>query len=198
MNPRVVGWVAGLLFLGFVGGIYSFLMAGVFLAAPTGQPCKADLMVSLGGEYGSRVLTASELYANGYSSRILLTGYEGGAIGPRPKFANWRPHFLQENGVPMGVLLFDSLSRNSWEEAVNTLQLMQKKGWDTVLVVSDPPHMRRLFWAWSKVFAGSDKHFVLVSTNLEGWDAAHWWREQANVDFVMSEYAKLVYYRIVH
>lgn len=171
-----------------------FFMAGFFLAGPSQQAAKADLIVSLGGEWGSRVQKAAELYREGYSSRILLTGYEGGAIGPKTKFLNWRPQFLQDNGVPQSALLFDASARNTWEEAVITLALLKQQGWNSVIVVSDPPHMRRLHWVWSKVFEGSGKKFVLVSSSPEWWIPAHWWGNDESKSFVVMEYVKLAYY----
>jgi len=63
-----------------------------------------------------------------------------------------------------------------------------------VLVVSDPPHMRRLSWIWGKVFEGSGKEFTLVACEMEGWDAARWWRISSHAQFVFSEYFKLAYY----
>jgi hypothetical protein len=63
-----------------------------------------------------------------------------------------------------------------------------------VLVVSDPPHMRRLSWVWGRVFAGSGKTYTLVASNMENWDAGHWWRTSLNAQFVFAEYIKLGYY----
>jgi len=62
------------------------------------------------------------------------------------------------------------------------------------LVVSDPPHLRRLSWVWSKVFAGSGKEFILVASDMDDWDAGHWWRTSPSAQFVFGEYIKLAYY----
>ena len=85
---------------------------------------------------------------------------------------------------------------NSADEARNTLKLMQSMKMSRVLVVSDPPHMRRLSWVWGKVFEGSGREFTLVASEMPGWDAGHWWRTSVNAQFVFAEYIKLVYYVI--
>ena len=54
--------------------------------------------------------------------------------------------------------------------------------------------MRRLSWVWSKVFAGSGKQFTLVASDMEGWDAAAWWRTSGTAQFVFAETLKLAYY----
>jgi hypothetical protein len=105
-------------------------------------------------------------------------------------------HYLLDNSVPQQALLFDYRSTSSWDEAVNTLQLMQKMNLDRVLVVSDPPHMRRLSRGWGKVFEGSGKEFTLVANDMEGWEPGHWWHTSPNAQFLFAEYIKLVYYFI--
>ena len=126
-------------------------------------------------------------------------------IGARVKDANTRPHssdwlirFLCEHGVPDNMLVFDAISTNSWEEAVNTLRLMRDRNWTRVLVVSDPPHLRRLAWAWGKVFEGSGKEYRLIAAPLESWDPGRWWQNYTSARFVVMEVNKLAYYRVVH
>ena len=71
---------------------------------------------------------------------------------------------------------------------------MREMKLDRVMVVSDPPHMRRLSWVWGRMFAGSGKQFTLVASDLEYWDAERWWRRSSNAQFVFAEYIKLAYY----
>lgn len=174
--------------------VMSFLNAGHFLAAPAQSPVKADLLVTLGGDNGGRSDRVLELYRSGFGSRVLVTGPEGGHSRTRPAYLHWRARFLIDEGIPEQALLYDRRSTSSWEEAVNTLKLMQSMKLERVLVVSDPPHLRRLSWVWRKVFEGSGKEYVLVASNMEDWDAEHWWRRSLNAQFVFAEYVKLAYY----
>jgi uncharacterized SAM-binding protein YcdF (DUF218 family) len=105
-----------------------------------------------------------------------------------------RARYLVEEGVPDKAILFDRAAKNSWQEAANALALMQAQNLQRVLVVSDPPHMRRLSWVWGKVLEGSGKEFVLVASDMDDWDAGHWWRTSASAQFVFGEYIKLAYY----
>lgn len=171
-------------------------VAGRFVSGPADVPVKADLIVALGGDGGSRVKEAQRLFAEGYAPRILLTGIEQGDPVARPAYLEWRAAFLASRGVPVDVILFDSRSGNSWEEARNTLALMRQKGWRSVLVVSDPPHMRRLSWAWRKVFAGSGVEFRLIASQMPGWKAESWWSNEKSAQFVLIELIKLMYYTI--
>jgi uncharacterized SAM-binding protein YcdF (DUF218 family) len=187
-------WLAAGLLLGSMVLVVAFLGAGNFLVAPAQPAVKADLMVALGGDDGARVHGVLEFYRQGLAPRILLSGMAGAYSKTREHNLMWRARYLLDEGVPQQALLYDRGSNNSWDEAANTLRLMQTMKLDRVLVVSDPPHMRRLSWVWGKAFAGSGKSYVLVASDMEDWDAEHWWRTSPNAQYVFAEYIKLGYY----
>ncbi len=145
---------------------------------------------------GARSDQVLGLYRMGFAGKVLVTGRDDMHSKTRATYLNWRARFLIDEGIPEQAILYDRRSNNSWEEAVNTLQLMKTMKLERVLVVSDPPHMRRLSWTWGKVFAGSGKSFTLVASDLEYWDAGHWWRNSSSAQFVFGEYIKLGYYLI--
>jgi len=193
MRVRKLGFWVGALAMLAVLLVAGVLCAGHFLEAPASSPVKADLLVALGGDNGARADKALELYRKGFSPRLLLTGPDSHSK-TRAAYLNIRARYLVDEGVPENAILFDRGSRNSREEALNTLRLMQAMKLDRVLVVSDPPHLRRLGRVWGKAFAGSGKEFFLVATDMDDWDAAHWWRTSPNAQFVFAEYIKLAYY----
>jgi uncharacterized SAM-binding protein YcdF (DUF218 family) len=175
--------------------VAAFVGAGQFLEAPAQVPVKADLVFALGGDNGGRAAGVLEIYRKGFAPKILL-GAEGVHPKTRAAYLGWRARYLIDEGIPEKALVYDRRSANSYEEARNALALMRSAKFDRVLVMSDPPHMRRLSWVWGKVFAGSGKEFILVSSDMEGWDAAHWWRDSPNAQFVFGEYIKLAYYLV--
>lgn len=175
--------------------VLAFLNAGHFLAAPAQAPARGDLIFALGGDNGGRADRVLELYRKGLAPKVLL-GAEGAHSSTRATYLSWRARYLVENGVPEQALLFDRVSVNTWDEAVNVLQLMRSSNIDRVLVVSDPPHMRRLSWVWGRVFKGSGKEYVLVASDMEVWDVERWWRNSQNAQFVFGEYIKLAYYLV--
>ena len=92
------------------------------------------------------------------------------------------------------AVLVDTASTSSWEEAVNTLQLMRERNWTRVVVISDPYHMRRLDWIWSRVFRGSGRDYSLVASAPPYWQPDRWWMSERAGASVIMEYIKLVYY----
>jgi uncharacterized SAM-binding protein YcdF (DUF218 family) len=192
---KIAIWLGAGSLLGVAALVVAFLCAGHFLEAPAQEPVKADLLVALGGDNGARADKVLELYREKLGSRVLLTGPESHSK-TRSAYLNFRARYLIEEGVPEAAILFDRRSVNSWEEASNTLGLMRTMKLNRVVVVSDPPHLRRLSWVWGKVFAGSGKEFILVASDMDDWDAAHWWRTSPNAQFVFGEYIKLAYYLV--
>jgi uncharacterized SAM-binding protein YcdF (DUF218 family) len=173
---------------------WSLLYAGNFLSSPAQQPVTADAMFVLGGDGGARTLRGIELYRSKYSPLVVLTGLEDAEPSAQPYYLNWRSQILIAAGVPKNSIEFDAVSKSSREEAVAALKLARQRGWKRVLVVSDPPHMRRLLWIWSKTFKGSGIDVVLVAGTPWWWNAEKWWTSEASARFVVSEYIKLGYY----
>ena len=169
-----------------------FFQAGSYLSSPAQTPVRADIILALGGDSGDRIAMAARLYDQRYASRVMLTGLENSPAMMRSNYLNWRVN----EKVPDSAVILGQGTGNSWDEAVNTLALLKQRGWKRVMVVSDPPHMRRLHWVWSKVFAGSDKEFVLVHSAPEWWNPARWWANDQSRLFVVMEYIKLAYYSV--
>jgi uncharacterized SAM-binding protein YcdF (DUF218 family) len=192
---KIALWLGVGLLIGTAALVGAFLGAGHFLEATAQSPAKADMIFALGGDNGGRADRVLQLYRQGLAPKVLL-GAEGVHPKTRATYLGWRARYLMDEGVAEKALLYDRSSRSSWDEAVNTLQIMRSMKMNRVLVVSDPPHLRRLSWVWGRVFAGSGKEFILVPSDMEDWDAAHWWRTSPNAQFVFGEYIKLAYYLV--
>lgn len=175
-------------------GAYAASRAGYWLESPRRSAAPADAIVVLGGDDGGRLVRGLDLYRAGYAPTILLTGIEHGNRATRSAYLTWRAEFLVRQGVPRSALRYDAESANSYEEASYVRSLMEQQRWRSVLVVSDPPHMRRLSWTWERVFRGTGLHYVLVASDPEWWVPGYWWRDEKSGAFVLMEYIKLAYY----
>lgn len=171
-----------------------FRSLGVWVAAGAAPPVRADVIVALGGDDGHRVRKVAEVFRAGYASTVLISGLEGSPQRERAYYLNWRVKVLADAGVAADRILVESAASNSFQEARATLALLQGRGWKKALVVSDPPHMRRLDWVWGKVFAASGKSYVLVASEPAWWDAEQWWASEKSAQFVLTELIKMGYY----
>jgi uncharacterized SAM-binding protein YcdF (DUF218 family) len=184
-----VGLVLALLVIGW--------QSGRWLEAPGQTPTKADVIVVLGGDTGSRLATTLDLYRRGLAPAVFLAGVESDDLSTNDPALNLRLQYLLAQGVPRNSIYVDKLSHNSWEEAQNTLRMMNEAGWHKALVISDPPHLRRLSWVWQRVFDRDDRTFVLVASRPTWWHSADWWRNEKSGAFVLMEMIKIGYYYVM-
>jgi len=174
-------------------GAVAILRAARFLEAPAQVAVKADAAFVLGGDGGERVLRAAELHRDGLASNFVLTGAEEMPGEVLPAYLYWRAAVLVRVGVPEGSVLLDAAASNTEEEAAYGLRLAKARGWKRVLVVSDPPHMRRLDLVWGRIFGGSGVEYVLVASRPRWWEPGRWWVNRKSAQFVFMEYIKLVH-----
>jgi uncharacterized SAM-binding protein YcdF (DUF218 family) len=173
-----------------------FLSLGFIVSQHAGSPEKSDVIIVLGGDNGLRVRKGAELYKAGYATHIILTGIDERFY--HPGHPNWRERRMMELGVPKDAIKVDARSTTTWEEAENTSDSMEEKGWKSAIVVSDPPHMLRLHQTWSIAFEGSSKKFILVPTNPIWWHPLIWWINDKSYQFVINEIKKNLFYALVY
>ena len=141
-------------------------------------------MVVLGGGGPERFATGLELAKSRNTQSLLLIHPALGQV----KMAR------ATLGVDGAAVFTEERSISSLDEAVYSRAWMETKGVKQVLVVSDPPHMLRLWYTWSRVFSGSELRFSLVPTHPAWWSTWRWWANDKSRFFVGSEALKLVYY----
>jgi uncharacterized SAM-binding protein YcdF (DUF218 family) len=120
----------------------------LFLEDP---PEKADLAIVFGHSdpqvRASRARHAARLFKDGFVPRLLLTG--GGQRAPgEPSEAHQMAEVALQLGVPEDALLLETRSRNTFENAHYSREVLREKGFleglSAVLLVSCPWHMRRV------------------------------------------------------
>ena len=196
MNRLGAVITVGLVTMGLTS--FSVLTLGHWLSAPGSVPKQSDMIVVLGGGGIERVQSALQLYREGHAKRILLTGLNSGQEQKRNQYLHWQSKLLLDGGVPFEALLFDDQSRNSYDEANNTALLMKNHQWKTALVISDPPHLRRLDMVWRPACARQGLEYRLIATDPPTWHASDWWRDRVWAKFVGKELLKLAYYAVAY
>jgi uncharacterized SAM-binding protein YcdF (DUF218 family) len=138
---------------------------------------------------------ALQLYEQGYGKVLFFTGgwcerhqYHHGEHGKAKALAQ---------GVASHAIAFDDSSVTS-----TYLEAERLKSWvahsptpvRSVIVVSDPFHMRRARWAYRKVLGES----IAVQTAPVPFERTpyqrRWWTDQESRRYVQEEYKKLAYY----
>ena len=176
----------------------ALLNLGYWLSAPANEPVQADLIVALGGGTGERDQMAAVLYNAGYAKKILLTGMGVSPNAGLSYYQSPRSLSLLKQGIPAEALIFDGYSINTHQETVNTAALLSAHRWKSVLVVSDPPHMRRLDYCLQPVFKKAGLSYQLLQSTAPTWHADRWWQDKRWLQFCIREVLKLVYYVLAY
>ena len=104
-----------------------------------GCPAAADGALSPLGE--ERVAHAVALFSGGLAPRLLFSG--GGGRRAKAPEAVLMAARARELGVPADAVLTEVRSRNTWENARRSAQLLGELGCRRVWLVSQPFHLRR-------------------------------------------------------
>ena len=154
----------------------------------------ADVIHVIAGE-DYRTDYAIQLYNQGFAKNIFFTGgwceihfYYHGEHGQERSLAQ---------GVPASAVVHDE------SEVLSTyMEAERLKEWidhnpdpiRSVLVVSDPFHMRRARWAYRRVLGGNiEVQMAPVPFERTPYQP-QWWKDPQSRRNVRDEYAKLVYY----
>jgi len=91
--------------------------------------------------FKERINHAINLYRKGRVRKLIFTGGQGNPGEPTEASAA-RDYALQ-SGVPTSDILIEDKSHTTYENILNAKQLADTHGLSTVLIVSDPLHMKR-------------------------------------------------------
>jgi uncharacterized SAM-binding protein YcdF (DUF218 family) len=186
----------GLALLGFILVLFReqwLLFIGDFLVIKdTLHP--ADVIHVIAGE-DYRTDYAIQLYKQGYGKTLFFTGgwctfhdYYHGVHAKERSLAQ---------GVPSEAIAFDDSKVTSTYSEAEKL-----KDWIThnpnpirsVIVVSDPFHMRRVRWTYSKVLGHQVQVYLAPIPYEKTPYQQKWWKDASSRIYVRDEYLKLSYY----
>ena len=156
----------------------------------------AGALLTQGG--GERDQMAADIYKAGYAKNILLTGLGGTVDSGQSFYQSPSALFLLKQGAPAEALLFDGLSVNTHQEALNIAILLTAHHWHSALVVSDPPHLRCLNFCLDSVFKKAGLSYRLIASTVPTWQADRWWQEERWRQFCLNEVVKLIFYAVVY
>lgn len=163
----------------------------------TQTPQKSDIIVCLGGGLTERLEKTVQLYKSGYSKsdKIILTGTLIGKRSDEDPHGFLKIPFLEKNGIERLNVIFIENTTNTYKEVLNIKKFMLKQGYKSVIIISDPPHSRRI-----KVlseYSGFSENGL--SVNIVGSDVS-WWHKNYYINSIVSlkisvqELVKLLYF----
>lgn len=180
-----------------VGGVIAFRNAGRWLIRED-LLAPADVIVVLSGGMPYRAEGAADLYRQKYAAEIWITRPEGpeqelSAMGIRlVGEQEYSREVLIHQGVPAGAIVI--LPReivNTEEEIEEISQEMRDRLKSRAIIVTAPPHTRRVRELWSKL-AARDQIAVVEAAHEDPFDRDHWWRNTRDTYAVVREFMGLI------
>ena len=178
-------------------------VVGTCLLVPD-QVHKADAILVLRGEEYFRMGKGAELYKEGLAPVIMLS------IVPRASQpydmirllthyenvdeAELTLRILEYFGVKReAVILTGKETTSTYQEAAAARQVMQQKGFKSMLLVTSTYHMRRAQFLFQRVFAGTGIEIYPVTGKHVLYDPARWWTHERDVRRVAEEYVSFMF-----
>jgi len=114
-----------------------------------------------------RLITVVELYHRYPTVRIVFSGGNANVVFQGPSESEFAARFLENLGIPREHIELESSSRNTRENAVNTMQLVMPKPGERWLLITSAYHMPRAIGLFRK--AGFPVEAYPVDWQTGGW-----------------------------
>jgi uncharacterized SAM-binding protein YcdF (DUF218 family) len=98
---------------------------------------------------------------------------------------------LTNDSSSVGVL---KVGTSTFEEAEAILNYSKEKGYDTIMVLSDKFHTRRIHRVFKKKFKKEGITVLIVGSPSSIYRESEWWKSEEGLIMVNNEYVKLLYY----
>lgn len=174
-----------------------FTMAGAFLVRK--DPLKsADALAILSGGGGERLEYGAGLYHDGIARRLILTLTDETTEDADTSLAFRNLETLSSiyNIPKTRILITRKTSTSTYEEAQAILVVSDKKGWESIVVVTDSFHSRRTGMIFDQVFEGSGIQVGIQPVDVPGYwyKPMIWWWDSESRNATISEYGKIIYF----
>jgi len=167
----------------------AFLNYGKWIDA-TVEPVKADLVVCLGGGTVERVKKSISLVKQGYVKQdvFLLLG------------ESWYNQPYIRKSHPELKVEIDESPTNTKEEVLFIKKYMVENGYRNALVVTDPPHSRRVSLLNTILSVKGDDEitFHMIGSDVKWWHKEKYYDHKHSGDQVFIESMKILYSVVVY
>ncbi|MGH9739711.1 MAG: YdcF family protein [Candidatus Acidiferrales bacterium] len=172
--------------------IFAFRGAGRWLIRENAlRP--ADVIVVLSGAMPERAEEAARIFRLGYAHEVWLTH----PANPARRLAVMgiqyageeiynREVLIHEGVPPADISVLPGTIVDTEQEIGEIAPEMQRDGMTTTIIVTSPPHTRRVGVLWRKL-APRNLHVIVRAAYEDPFDADHWWRDTRDALSVTRE-----------
>jgi uncharacterized SAM-binding protein YcdF (DUF218 family) len=158
---------------------------------------QADAIVVLAGGTPSREAMAARLYREGWAPRVVISRpmqtssiRELIALGVRPLDRQGESRAaLQKYGVPSDRIVALTVAARITEAELHLVQQAAlADGYHRVILVTSPPHTRRVKLIWSRQSRTSHIEGIVRAAGSEDFTTEEWWRKRRSAELLLHEY----------
>jgi uncharacterized SAM-binding protein YcdF (DUF218 family) len=160
----------------------------------------SDLIVVVAGAPPAREVEAAALYQRGLAPLVVLSrARERNTVARQlaqlPHGQAVATGILTRLGVPeRAIVRLDREVENSADELAHVADVARARGVRRIILVSSPPHTRRLRMIWDSLPPGMTA--LIHPTPYERFDASGWWRSRHGVETVVHELGGMLNFKL--
>jgi len=157
---------------------------------------KSDAIVFLEGDGYNRLDKVVQLYNAGYASKIVFSGgITDYSYGSFPFMDIYQK--LIDLGIPDSVIIHESKSLNTREQAIEVLKLAQDQNWNRLILVASHYHQYRAYLTFLKIILDSKLNIALYNApcrDLNWFEENEWGRR---IELLEDEFIKIKEYSLL-
>jgi uncharacterized SAM-binding protein YcdF (DUF218 family) len=162
----------------------------------------SEVVVVLGGSSYERGMEAIKVHQLYPAKRYITTGgnIPGAllALDTTLLEAQLTAHFMIKKGMPDSLIIPLISATSTQEEAIEVRAFAEKEKFNSITIISNDYHLRRVRRTFNKAFEGSDIIVRYHGAPSEDFDPNNWWKKESGLVLTNNEYIKLIYYFIKH
>lgn len=161
-------------------------------------PAQVDAVFVLGGSVEDRGVEATRIYQRGWCEQFVFTGAPVpsalASLGLDSTEAQCTRNAAVLAGLPREMTVALDKGTSTFEESEALLQYAVEQGFDTVMVVSNYFHLRRIGMVFRKRFRKEGITVLLHGAPSSDFNERTWWTTEEGLIMLNNEYVKLGYY----
>lgn len=195
-SPLTVAALAAAV-LAVLGGVVVATRLGHYLVV-SDPLASSDAIVVLDGRTPARELEAAALYERGLAPRVIvslprdLLPEAARQLSGLPASQEQAVRVLRHRGVPAeAIVRMPTVVDNTEQELAVDFEYAQQQGFRRLIVVTSPPHTRRVRIVWNARYQ-ADVAALVHPTPYDPFDAARWWHSRYSLEAAVHEAGGIV------
>ena len=162
---------------------------GAYLVYESDMIQPTTYLIVLSGDSGQRTREGIRLYHEGKAEKLVFTG----GIMFRKTASYFMKEYALELGVPSSNIIEEPRANSTYENATYSKEIIDKSNSKTITIVTSSYHTKRSYLTFKKVF-GPEITIQVKASDKNTY--AHWWRNHETIQLVLSEWVKIIIYRL--